>query len=105
VGVKPIECVYVGDDLRDVQAGKAAGMPTVAATYGYLGGQADVAAAGAVEVAADASISTPALLDLLKGAADGLKYASWGCTGFDVGSDTQQGMSRFSHLVNPSETN
>ncbi len=37
VGVKPVECIYVGDDVRDVQAGKAAGMPTVAATYGYLG--------------------------------------------------------------------
>jgi hypothetical protein len=30
---------------------------------------------------------------------------SRGCTGFDVGSDTQQGMPRFSLLVNPSETN
>jgi hypothetical protein len=34
-----------------------------------------------------------------------LRYLSWGCTGFDVGSDAQQGMSRISHLVNPSETN
>ena len=30
-------CWYVGDDLRDVQAGKAAGMGTVAASWGYLG--------------------------------------------------------------------
>ena len=30
-------CVYVGDDLRDVQAGRAAGMLTVAAAWGYLG--------------------------------------------------------------------
>jgi N-acetyl-D-muramate 6-phosphate phosphatase len=29
--------VYVGDDLRDVQAGFAAGMITVAAAYGYCG--------------------------------------------------------------------
>ncbi|MEM5435234.1 HAD-IA family hydrolase [Paraburkholderia diazotrophica] len=29
--------VYVGDDLRDVQAGFAAGMVTVAAAYGYCG--------------------------------------------------------------------
>ncbi|CAH2788673.1 MAG: Similar to phosphoglycolate phosphatase, clustered with ubiquinone biosynthesis SAM-dependent O-methyltransferase [uncultured Paraburkholderia sp.] len=29
--------VYVGDDLRDVQAGFAAGMKTVAAAYGYCG--------------------------------------------------------------------
>ncbi|WP_026097114.1 phosphoglycolate phosphatase [Ideonella sp. B508-1] len=31
------DCVYVGDDLRDVQAGRAAGMRTVAVTWGYLG--------------------------------------------------------------------
>ena len=30
-------CWYVGDDLRDIQAGKAAGMPTVAAAWGYCG--------------------------------------------------------------------
>ena len=29
--------VYVGDDLRDVQAGRAAGMRTLAAAWGYLG--------------------------------------------------------------------
>ncbi|MBS0436717.1 MAG: phosphoglycolate phosphatase [Proteobacteria bacterium] len=37
LGVAPAECVYVGDDLRDVQAGRAAGMLTVAAAWGYLG--------------------------------------------------------------------
>ncbi len=30
-------CWYVGDDLRDIQAGRAAGMPTVAAAWGYCG--------------------------------------------------------------------
>ncbi len=35
--VGAVHCVYVGDDLRDVQAGKAAGMATVAAAWGYLG--------------------------------------------------------------------
>ena len=30
-------CIYVGDDLRDVQAGRAAGMRTVAVSYGYNG--------------------------------------------------------------------
>ena len=29
--------LYVGDDLRDIQAGRAAGMRTVAVSYGYLG--------------------------------------------------------------------
>ncbi|TAL52995.1 phosphoglycolate phosphatase [Pandoraea sp.] len=37
IGILPQHIVYVGDDLRDVQAGKAAGMPTVAAAYGYCG--------------------------------------------------------------------
>lgn len=30
-------CVYVGDDERDVQAARAAGMPAIVARYGYLG--------------------------------------------------------------------
>jgi N-acetyl-D-muramate 6-phosphate phosphatase len=61
VGVKPIECVYVGDDVRDVQAGKAAGMATVAATYGYLG------ATDVKDWGADVQIETPlALLPLLR---------------------------------------
>ena len=34
----PIEnCIYIGDDLRDIQAGKAAGAFTAVATWGYLG--------------------------------------------------------------------
>lgn len=37
IGVAPQRCAYVGDDLRDVQAGRAAGMLTVAAAWGYLG--------------------------------------------------------------------
>lgn len=34
-GVSPARCIYIGDDARDIQAGKAAGMATVAAAYGY----------------------------------------------------------------------
>jgi phosphoglycolate phosphatase len=30
-------CIYVGDSERDMQAGRAAGMPTVLARYGYIG--------------------------------------------------------------------
>lgn len=37
LGVVPTSCVYVGDDLRDVEAGNAAGMPTLVAGYGYMG--------------------------------------------------------------------
>lgn len=62
LALSPADCLYVGDDLRDIQAGQAAGMRTVAALYGYLGLGADVAAWGA-----DASISSPSgLLQLLE---------------------------------------
>ena len=37
VGLDPARCMYVGDDVRDVQAGHAAGMTTVVAGWGYLG--------------------------------------------------------------------
>lgn len=47
LGLAPEECMYVGDDERDVVAGLAAGMATVAAGYGYLGRNADVAHWGA----------------------------------------------------------
>jgi len=33
----PQACWYVGDDLRDIQAGRAAGMRTIAAAWGYCG--------------------------------------------------------------------
>lgn len=63
LGLPPQACAYVGDDERDIVAGKAAGMPTVAASYGYLGGTPDVA-----RWQADAHISSPlqllALLNL-----------------------------------------
>ena len=61
VGVDPARCVYVGDDHRDIVAGLAAGMATVAATYGYLGTAADTLKWGA-----HAAINNPnALLPLL----------------------------------------
>ena len=44
LGVATDRCVYVGDDLRDVQAGNAAGMPTIVAAYGYLGAEGDARA-------------------------------------------------------------
>jgi phosphoglycolate phosphatase len=37
VGVAADAACYVGDDLRDVEAGRAAGLRTVIARYGYLG--------------------------------------------------------------------
>ena len=35
--IDPNKSVYVGDDIRDIVAGKAAGMQTIAAAYGYCG--------------------------------------------------------------------
>ena len=35
--IDPSQSVYVGDDIRDIVAGKAAGMKTIAAAYGYCG--------------------------------------------------------------------
>lgn len=51
LGVAPGGCVYIGDDARDIQAGRAAGMRTVAAAWGYLGHGAAVGEWGADHVA------------------------------------------------------
>ncbi len=40
MGMAPARCMYVGDDLRDIVAGNAAGMPTIVAQYGYMGDSA-----------------------------------------------------------------
>ena len=57
----PAACLYVGDDLRDVTAARAAGMRVLAAKYGYLGD------GGAIESwQADAIIDHPRqVLDFL----------------------------------------
>ncbi len=59
LGAVPSACLYVGDDERDIVAGRAAGMFTVAARYGYLGesGETD-------HWAADAEVNSP--LEVLK---------------------------------------
>jgi 2-phosphoglycolate phosphatase len=36
IGSAPEECVYIGDARRDIEAGKNAGMATLAALYGYI---------------------------------------------------------------------
>lgn len=59
LGVDPQACVYVGDDERDIVAGRAAGMFTVAARYGYLGASGDTGHWGA-----DAEVLLP--LQVLK---------------------------------------
>jgi len=62
LSIDPARCVYVGDDERDIVAGREAGMTTVAATYGYMGEKADHSHWGA-----DLEIDDPlALIKLLK---------------------------------------
>ncbi len=57
MGVAPSLTLYVGDDERDVQAARAAGMPVVVAGYGYLGGSLPAL------WNADAVLDSPAHLD------------------------------------------
>jgi phosphoglycolate phosphatase len=56
----PARCAYVGDDLRDIEAGRGAGMLTVAAAWGYLDGE-DPHTWGADLVAPDAAMLMAAL--------------------------------------------
>ncbi len=63
-GVRPEQVIYVGDDERDVLAGRAAGARTVAVSWGYLGVEVPIQDWGA-----DAIIDTPEqLIDLIKAA-------------------------------------
>jgi phosphoglycolate phosphatase len=57
LGLDPSTCIYVGDDERDIVAGHAAHMKTIAAAYGYLGAQGDVE-----KWHADAQIQSPSEL-------------------------------------------
>jgi phosphoglycolate phosphatase len=61
--LEPSACAYVGDDARDILAGRAAGMPTLAAGWGYLGQGSAVE-----EWGADAVLNSPAEL---------LKWLGW----------------------------
>ncbi len=57
LAVAPEHCVYIGDAERDVQAGRAAGMRTVVAGFGYIDATEDVDA-----WQADVITQTPATL-------------------------------------------
>jgi N-acetyl-D-muramate 6-phosphate phosphatase len=68
--IDPSHCWYVGDDLRDVEAGRAAGMVTVACNWGYCG-SIDPATWGA-----DYQLDTPRqLLHVLLQLADAARAA------------------------------
>ncbi len=71
LGIDPAHCWYVGDDLRDIEAGRAAGMVTVACAWGYCG------AIDPVNWGADYLLETPAdLLDTLRQLAEAARQAA-----------------------------
>ncbi len=55
MGIPASACIYIGDDLRDIQAARAAAMGSLAAAWGYLG-----TAGGPATWGADAVIERPA---------------------------------------------
>lgn len=55
LGIRTEHCVYIGDAARDIEAGRRAGMATLAALYGYIAANEDVTAWGA-----DDALETPA---------------------------------------------
>lgn len=42
MGVAPEDCLFLGDDLRDMEAAQAAGMAGIIAAYGYIDPAADL---------------------------------------------------------------
>ena len=58
MGISPQNCLYLGDDKRDMEAGNAAGMKTLIALFGYIDPKADLAS-----WQANASIAAP--MDML----------------------------------------
>lgn len=56
IGMAPQNCLYLGDDKRDMEAGRAAGMTSLIALYGYIDPQAELdswQAAGAIAAPLD----------------------------------------------------
>lgn len=58
IGIAPQHCLYLGDDKRDMEAGRAAGMKSIIALFGYIDPKADLKT-----WQADAAIDSP--LDLI----------------------------------------
>ena len=52
-GVAPQRTIYIGDAARDIEAGRAAGMATIAVAYGYICDDDDASNWGADRIAAD----------------------------------------------------
>ena len=47
LGIEPKDTVYIGDHLRDIEAGLKAGTTTIAAAYGYISDEEDTSSWGA----------------------------------------------------------
>lgn len=62
LGIPPEATVYIGDAARDIEAGRAAGMATIAAAYGYIVPGDEPAAWGADAVVADVGALTHLIL-------------------------------------------
>lgn len=63
LGVAPHRCVYVGDHRRDIEAGRAAGMTTIAAAYGYIDDDDPASSWAADHLVEHPSDLTPLLFD------------------------------------------
>jgi phosphoglycolate phosphatase len=66
VGVEVDRCIYIGDDLRDIQAAKSAGMASIAAAYGYCGDEHPVHTWQADTIVSHAKEIWPAVGQLIK---------------------------------------
>lgn len=64
-GIAPADCIYIGDDERDIVAGKAAGMATVVAAYGYCDFDPAIASWQADGIASHATEIFPIILQWL----------------------------------------
>jgi N-acetyl-D-muramate 6-phosphate phosphatase len=67
LGLPASRCVYVGDAPRDIEAGRAAGMPTIVAAYGYIRATDDPTRWGADSIARHPRRLAGALRDLEAG--------------------------------------
>ena len=65
-GVTPGCSIFVGDDARDILAGRAAGMTTIAAAYGYITAEDDPVLWEADRIAADTRELTWLILEALR---------------------------------------
>jgi phosphoglycolate phosphatase len=65
-GLRPESTLYVGDAARDIEAGRRAGMKTVAAAYGYITPGDDAASWGADAVVATTAELAEILLEAVR---------------------------------------